>query len=192
MIVLSPPRALNMVDTQTLDLTLSDLLFDTAKRGSDAYYWHIAGTEWGVKFFCTEKERDINYKRQWAGIELGIAPQLGDKVECIIEGEMMFGFITEHVTTFRKALFDHYSLPENWRECEPCHLDFWQQVNDGIEDVPPHLNELEAQLLEKIEKFPREVKNRILYDFHDGNWGFTKNNVPVILDFSRQGRTSDY
>ncbi len=163
---------------------------DTADRGSDAYYFHIPNTKWGVKFFLYAHIRDTNYDRQAVAITHGIAPQLGDKVDCEVGGQRMFGFVTEHVGVYMRLVLDHFGLQGYTREHECPDSETRQRMHEvyyGITDAPQFLLDLEQQLMEKIETLDSKLMREILYDFHDWNWGVTEDGRPVVIDFSRAG-----
>lgn len=87
-----------MVTSEELNTTLPTLLSQYCNdSGADARYWHKGGTKWGIKFYFDELARDQNYERQAEAHHLGIAPQLGDKVEWDIDGSHVYGFITQHI-----------------------------------------------------------------------------------------------
>ncbi len=87
-----------MVTSEELDSTLPSLLSNyCSQSGADARYWHKEGATWGIKFYKDEYVRDLNYERQAEAQHLGLAPRLGDKVDWDIEGDRVYGFITQHI-----------------------------------------------------------------------------------------------
>lgn len=174
---------------------LSNLCLSNAKRGSDAFYFHIPGTKWGIKLFCSSVQRDINYNRQAEIGRYNLAPSLGDMVDdIVIDGQVYYGFITEHVRIFMIEVLAHYGFYHEYvSQCKTeKEADLMSDVLALDCELPDEWKGKYDELCNQLETLPEDIKQALHYDLHDFNWGLNDDDVPIMIDFSRMGRDDDY
>lgn len=179
---------------QSVSDFISHLSLSHAKKGCDAYYFHIPGTKWGVKFFSSITQRNINYNRQAEVLRYKLAPELGDMVDAVIDGEQYYGFITEHVRVFMSEVLKHHGLPDkdSTQGMSINTYERWEAVTSLEEGVPPEWEGKYDELCNQLDTLPRTLRMDLHYDLHDFNWGINEHGEPLMIDFSRMGRDDDF
>lgn len=138
-------------------------------EGADAFYWHQDGANWGVKFYHDENTRNINYERQDEAHHMGIAPSLGNKVDCVVDGVLMYGFITTHI---RVAYYLPYEYAEEKRKeliakISAFDADTQRKLRNDLHMMNWGLDENEEPLVLDFSRQSREDYS----DYDDYNFG---------------------
>lgn len=174
--------------------TIKTLKFSSAKCGADAAFWPIPHKNWGLKFFNSQRMRDKNYERQAEAHSLGLGPALGNTMEVCIDGEYMYGFVTELATVYIDAFYKWNGIGENPPEnCTISEYDRWYELCAGENgETPPEFEGKYQLLCNKIDSQSYYTRRDMYNDLHHANWGILKSGEPVIIDFSRYDRDSSY
>jgi len=125
-------------------------------EGVHARYRQLT-TEWGMKFFAFQTQRDENYAMQVKLARHGLAPKAKCKFSFKYGDRRFYGFLTEVVEVMEKL---------RWEEKR-------RYFNGG--DKSHELSEVMQQA--------KKVLGCNVYDMHSGNYGLLRGKV-VLIDFS--------
>lgn len=113
---------------------------------------------WGIKCYTSKDDRDICYARQKLAAKHGLAPKVGGKMYSVVNGQRIYCFITQVVTTTREYMQIHRNY--DWYEDEQ-----YSQLRTDLEKKC------------KLDGC----------DMHSGNIGFIGDKM-VCIDFSHMSK----
>jgi len=153
----------------------------TVFQGTSGCYLPL-DDDWGVKFFYCESSRDYSYDQQRYYETMRVAPLTGPKVKFTYQGEVHYGYITEHCQCCDTAVMEYHHTEIEDGRCEGCDyfdLTAGDEYDSFLMDNPEWGDkyfELKGRL---------ESHNIRFNDDHAGNWGINHMGEPVIIDFDK-------
>ena len=130
----------------------------------------------GIKLFYSERERDKVYDAQAQCLAVGLAPNLGQKVD-LPTGSMRFGYITEKVVVLYESgnneLGGLYTA--------------WNEVENNCDDPDDYDYDPETNPFKLVHDKLYADAGWDFQDAHSKNWGIKKDGQIVPIDFGNDG-----
>jgi len=145
--------------------------YKSSPRGRDCTFIPLT-EKWGLKLFNHKETRDLSYDRQKKCLEIGLAPEIGDKIDL---PDDQYGYITEIVWCFPNI----DTINDENRYLETHSISELDELKDEIEKFQ---DSFEENGLVEIIKNIYDLTGWNFYDDHVFNWG-KKDGKWIPIDF---------